>query len=475
MIQRVLRASTNQQTLDDLSHTETPGDNSDVAADAVVPVIYSNSFLEGDAFDPFSSTAVPVHKSNHGVLQFFLQLGWKTHLRKIGHADQSRWNQTFRDLPSIVNGCLAHEIHMNALLTCMTIRMKAYGYRVQSKLDSPELTMAKSLRALRRYFSDISDANTDQQIILDILFLSVAEFWLQNYVAMRTHLRMILHIVKSLGGFDKVSPYIREACCLTELPFAMKTGGVPIFPLSWDPGSIEYDRWVHIGPALCLSEIKSFGAGFEKPLAAGFFNKAAEPIIEGLVADIPTLEYIRRTEEPIPADSGWACIRSRALIHKLLSLQRYSVDVSQQELRSQCVTTTLTMLLCHESLCISPLQYSKATRLRLEDSLRLSSSNFSPAGNWGTSNDMLLWVINTGLWAALGSEDEEWFLTQAVKGCRMLEISSYEELRWLMRRFLWFDHLDGSTLMKVAGQLPGVEAIDTELEAIIEASSPLLK
>jgi hypothetical protein len=340
----------------------------------IVPILHSNNFLEGDAFDPFSATAVRVDKSAHNVLQYFLHVGWKAHLRNIGRADQVRWSTSFGEVSSIVRGCLSNEMHMYAFLACIPMRMKVYGIPLTFQTESQEVTMSKALRAMRAYFAQLSAAPIDHHAILDIFFVSLSAFFRRDFAEMRTHLHMIRYIVDSLGGFANVSLYIREVCCYTELCFALRTGERPLFELTWDPGPVECNGALQVKSACWPPEIKTCGSGFEIPLREGFFDGPARTIIAELVIDIPALEYVRNDAEAPPADSQWACIRSRAMLHRLLSLEKYSGQASFQERKVQCVITALAMLMGYENLCVSPIRYTESQQQRFQPTWELGKT-----------------------------------------------------------------------------------------------------
>jgi hypothetical protein len=219
--------------------------------------LYSNNFVEGDAFDPFRGAAVPVDKSTHNFLRYFLHLGWKAHLRSIGGADQVKWSKSFGEVSSIVRGCLFNEMHMYAFLACIPMRMELYGSPSIIKIESPEVRMSRVLRAMRTHFAQLSATPIDQHVILDIFFLSLSEFFRGDFAATQTHLRMIRHIVDSLGGFGNVSGYIREVCCYTELCFALRTGEVPFFEMTWDPGPMRCNQTLQPKSADWPSEMKA--------------------------------------------------------------------------------------------------------------------------------------------------------------------------------------------------------------------------
>jgi hypothetical protein len=53
---------------------------------------------------------------------------------------------------------------------------------------------------------------------------------------------------------------------------------------------------------------------------------------------------------------------------------------------------------------------------------------------------MLLWVMITGVRIARGSDDERWFMSRAVQGCRILRLQGYDQLYALVRNFLWVEN-----------------------------------
>ena len=424
------------------------------------PVLYSNNFCEGDQCDPFSTSITPIDKSTHGILQFFLNQSWKAHLKNIGKADEAVWSQSFHNLSDIVKGCLSREVHMYALLTCNVMRMKCFGLNPVGRLASPEHLMSKTLRALRLHFSNASGTfPSDEQVILDIFFLAFSEFYRQDYAAMNTHLYMIRSVIGLFGGFEKISPYTREACWYTEICFSTETGESCMLELTWDPGPIATSRWVCVQKALRSGKIKPLGRGFQGPLLDQFFDIESSKIVEELMDDILAFEYIRGDDEALPSDSWWACTRTRAVVHRLLALTRIEEDnkPSIQELRVQCVATTLILYLCYENSYVTPLRSLPFILARLKRSLQLSNSDFNQTSTfgWNGHSEMLLWVLITGFWLSgvRPSADASWFLDRATHGCKTLALGSFEELRSLMGKFLWLEHLQTSSLTTLAGHV----------------------
>jgi hypothetical protein len=387
-------------------------------------------------------------------VQFFLNAGWRAHLKIFGHTDTDLWSQSFKDLPEVIRGCLCNEMHFNALLTLNAMRMKFYNFATFDPSNCPEALMVKSLRALRNSLSNFPAVGINQLVILDIFFLAFSEFYRQNYDVMWMHLKMIRRLVPLLGGFSSLCQYIREVCCFKELCFAMETGQPPLFPLTWDPGPLHNLRWVQLKPALQLSTDKALGLGFDDALADGFFDIPMTTIIEELLVDIQALEFIRKAVNPLPSDLQRACTCSRAYMHRLLLLSRPDKDSSPQHLRIYCVTMTLVLVFCYEGTYISALRSGKLVLARLKKFLRLGVRDMDTMEyRWERQNEMLLWIMVVGACAAEGGVEEKWFLERAIHGCRLFKVVTHQDLCNLMSRFIGSAHLEAGSLKRLAGHI----------------------
>jgi hypothetical protein len=428
------------------------------AVECTVPALYSNNFLPGDACDPFNSTAVRVNQLNHNLMQFFLKVGWKAHLKTFGHTNTSQWSQSFQNLPDITRGSLSDGMHMDAFLTLNATRMSFYKLATFDRANSPDALMVKSLRGLRLSLPGLSMAGGGERVILDIFFLAFSEFYRQNYGVMRMHLKMIRRLVPSLGGFSSLCQYVREACCYTELCFAIETGQRPVFDLTWDPGPLHNLSWQRLKATLHSSKEKVLGTGFADALNDGFFDISMTTIIEELLVDLQAFEFIRNQRDPLPSDIEWACTRNRAYLHKLLSLSRPDEHSSMQQCRTYCVATTLLLVFCYECTYVSAVRSGQLVLARLEHFLRLTLGDFNQMEyNWGRQNDMLLWITVIGACVAEGGTREKWFLARAVHGCRALNMNSHTGLYDLMSRFMGLGDFQDRGLKNFVGHLENLD------------------
>jgi hypothetical protein len=189
---------------------------------------------------------------------------------------------------------------MDAFLTLNATWMSFYKLATFDGANSPEALMVKSLRGLRLSLPDLSIAGGGERIILDIFFLAFSEFYRQNYDVMRMHLKMIRRLVPLLGGFSSRCQYVREACCYTELCFAIETGQRPVFDLTWDPGLLHDLSWQRLKATLHSSKEKVLSTGFADALSDGFFDTSMTTIIEELLVDLQAFEFIHQRKGSSP-------------------------------------------------------------------------------------------------------------------------------------------------------------------------------
>lgn len=425
-----------------------------IAGEYAAPALCSNNFNSGDACDPFNCTAVNINQSNHNLVQFFLNVGWRAHLKTFGHTKTGQWSESFNDLPDIIKGCLYDEMHFDAFLALNAMRMSFYKVATFDRTNCPDFLMVKSLRALRICLSSFSGPAADERVVLDIFFLAFSEFYRQNYDVMRMHLKMIRHLVPLLGGFPNLCQYIREACCFTELCFAIETGQQPVFDMTWDPGPLHTMRWAHLKPALHSPKDKILGMGFDDALRDGFFDMSTTSIIEELLVDIQAFKFIRNDVKPLPSDVQWACTRNRAYLHRLLSLPPPDKQSSLQQWRISCVSTALLIVFCYECTYVSAMRSGKIVLARLKRCLHLGESEPKQVEySWGRQNELLLWIMIVGACVAEGGVEEKWFLEIAIHGCRALNVDSYERLCDLMCRFMGLGDLQVPSLRRLAGYI----------------------
>ena len=210
--------------------------------------ILTANFSEGDCIDPFNCTALPTDHEIQSILQYYLKFSipatYSAEQLPKDHP-KSSLSMIHRHAPAVkkgVNGALFNKMHMYALLTATAGRMK-YVSRVRlDRHNSAELFMEQAIQHLRVYLKSHKDAVVDKQVILDVFFLCVCEWYLQNYSAALTHLSAVGHMMKSLDLSSKFDQYIEETARYNDVFLSVETATPPIFSLTWDTPALAPTR-----------------------------------------------------------------------------------------------------------------------------------------------------------------------------------------------------------------------------------------
>jgi hypothetical protein len=436
--------------------------------------LYSANFSDGDGVDPFASTPVRMNKEIHSFLQYYISYSILTAF-KGEVVGEEHLLQIPGPLPAaIVQRSLRNETHMYALLTATAAHMNRITLAGQ-KADNKY--MAAAIRSLRMFLGSLNtQKRIDPQFVLDVLFLSNAERCWGNEEAALTHLRVLRQLTKLLDMSFASDRYVYQMVCDADVFLSVETATRPLFALSWDPGVIsgsrkalmDYEldqalseRRVHIRRAFMgttaaiASQSVDFkqrmGIGFIDALAAGIFSTTVHAIVSDLVQTIDIAMYSSICSSATEADAVWVHQKTTALAHRLLSLGglgKSALDdnnltsaseghiVSLTPGQEECCRLALIILLTYIPSTVASRSFTKnAVRLQLAISRLVDLS-------WGSriADEMLLWVLVTGLVVVLDRPEEEWFTSRAVKVASELGIHDLMGLRAFMWRFLYRPH-----------------------------------
>jgi hypothetical protein len=420
--------------------------------------IMQANFSEGDCIDPFSVTAVPIGKEVQSILQYYLALSipatYKAETLPKGHPKSSlslmhRHSPTVR---AVVHGALFNKMHMYALLTATAGRMK-YVSRVElPKNNGAEVFMQKAIVCLRIYLQSCTDTLVDKQVIMDVFFLCVCEWYLQNYGAALIHLDAVGHMMKSLDLTSTFDQYIQETACHNDVFLSIETSTPPLFPLTWDVPPLTAARWVQIHAELsAFPEYHRMGGGFIGILSQHIFSPAMETILTELMIWTDAAQYTWICKTATKVDAEWMSRKGKAMLHRLLSILAISpkdVTVPASRRKEECCRFVLIILLSYIST-------QMAWRSGKMNMVRLQKALWSVDRDWGSEslNQMLLWVLVCGAFAAEGTTDEEWFVSRALRVARVLDIGDYNALLDVMCKFFYSRKLQDGSIYKLAGRI----------------------
>jgi hypothetical protein len=420
--------------------------------------ILQANFSEGDCIDPFSVTAVPIGKEIQTILQYYLALSipatYKAESLPENHAKGSL-SLTHRHSPTVrqvVHGALFNKMHMYALLTATAGRMKYVSRVGLPKDNSAEAFIQKAIASIRVYLKSCADSIVDKQVIMDVFFLCVCEWYLQNYDAALMHLAAVGHLMKSLDLTSKFDQYIQETACHNDVFLSIETLTPPLFPLTWDVPPLTAVQWVQIYTELSVfPEYRRMGGGFTSVLSQHVFSPAMEAIFTELMIWTDVAQYTWICKTATKADAEWMSRKGKAMLHRLLSIPAISskdLTVPPPRRKEECCRFVLIILLSYIST-------QMAWRSGKMNVARLKTALWNVDRDWGSEslNHMLLWVLICGTFAAEGTTDEEWFVSRVLQVARILEVRSYDKLEEVMCQFFYSSKLQHANVRKLTDRI----------------------
>jgi hypothetical protein len=432
--------------------------------------LYSANFSEGGAVDPFASTPARLDKEVHKLLQYYMSYSILTAF-KGEVVGKDHLLQTPGTLPgAIVHRSFTSEVHYYALLTATAAHMNRIAVAGQ-QLENRY--MAPAIRSLRLFLGSLdTQKSIDPQIVLDVLFLSNAERCRQNDDVALTHLRVLQQLTKLLNlslAFDR---YVYEMVCDPDVFLAVETASPPIFALSRDPGVISSSRKTLIDHEINLALSRRpvdarrgflgaetwqsakfkqcMGGGFIDSLDAGLFSTEMRSIISDLVQMLDMAMYSSICPSATEADAVWVHKKTTALAHRLLSVEVVGRSAREHNHSAGTVENHVISLTHRQEECcrlalIILLTYLPSTVARHSvnmNTVRLQMAFSVLDLSWGSilADEVLLWILVTGLFVALDQPEEEWFVSNAVQVASQLGIHDFTGLHKFMWRYFHRPH-----------------------------------
>lgn len=187
--------------------------------------------------DPFNSTVVPLDAMTYQILHYYIT-DWipvsknqatlavdSTPLTKLDH----NWAIHLIRL-SMLQG---PQFRAYCLLASTACRMKYFSHIQIRKLAHPEALTLKSVQALRAYLA--AGGEIRHHLIIDLYYLSFAEFYAGNITACRTHWHAVKQVVDQLGGFANLVPQLAWFILAGDYLFAAATLSLLVFNPIMDP------------------------------------------------------------------------------------------------------------------------------------------------------------------------------------------------------------------------------------------------
>ena len=458
--------------------------------------IYTANFSGADCIDPFQSTYAH-YPGVQPILQYYISFklistfqsdtNFKAVQKEPSHSTATR---------TIVQGSLSRQMHMYALLAATSARMKRVSGIRFPRESSPEFLLHTAIRCIREHFSSSTGplSGDDRQVILDIFYLCVCEWYEKSYDVARIHLAFVRHFWKSLRPSDSIfDQYIHDVITYNDVFLAIETDSSPLFELTWEPAPLPAERVQEIEDqnkkASSISPSKSplsastssrsplsasnsspssTKSGSRYPVASGFTaitasTRAQLPIelivvLVDLIPLIQTAHYHTHTLIPQSSkETQWVSLKTQALLHKLLSLQARHQTLAEAIRLSfiillSCMSTSAAWRIGKIDMALQAFRLRSTIAPRVQQDARYSiphhetlSSALSPSLS-GMDDTLLLWMLITGAFAAQNAHSEEqWFFAQAIQVLQRLRIADSQSLKTEILRYIYVEHLEGVT------------------------------
>lgn len=439
------------------------------------PVTWSPSpgFPTSPSFERLNPSSLPRDANVNSVLQYYLSFVLLSMPEKDGLTPSKAIAQHCSNIGAIVQGCMQQEVHMYSLLAATASRMRLVSGICFKANNGPESYLDKAIHSLRGLLkTDLTIK--DRQLILDIYYLSVCEWYLGNYEAADTHFRFVKTFWRSLEpSSSTIDNYLHGMLAYID-GFAS-----PVEPFDPPKSCPSWSVSPSTHPAPCLQSpgsdrLEAGCSGFASALESAACSHDLKRIVLDLVCIPGTFQDIRlRLDhgEALVSETNWFQSKCSQLTHRLLSPPSYGHEL--------CCRLALALVLGHMSQVLGPgmacmdseacfatsesnlrvqrlrrqLQYeitlpcneiNPKTLLRSASQVLSSSlppgTPTSPRSIWtGNSNELLLWILLTGLFMAEKQTDlqdeRSWFERRVRALVAGLAIQDKAQLSVLMESF----------------------------------------
>ncbi|PNP43717.1 hypothetical protein TGAMA5MH_04690 [Trichoderma gamsii] len=397
-----------------------------------------------NASDPFHCTIDSLHASTHAILHMtfshasrvnFLAESFAPPEKLLQHAPM-RHDRMFQ---LRLKRCVQDEkLIYSTLAYGSSLLGWTMGHFHSGK--QPEYFLDKALRAVRVYLSTPGYL-VDDWLLLSMYGLAITEMWnclpnmwrqlpdrhamasklgSRGFSACRMHLKTLLQVVDSAGGWDKFDPYVLDSVILADKFMAITSRKPPIIPVTWDPGPLPSETLAEFGIAEeeLLVALPHLGTGFQAESLAEELNN----ILRDLAAYCRIASTAWLYSSTRPNMEGWLFRRFQAISYRLLC---YTLDRNAKHLERCISLASLTFVLTSIP-ARGPQMSAQDVTLHLFDLLQ--EAQFV-VGKESVSDGLWFWLLFMGCVDSEPSTHRLWFLERMADYCDKEEMteSSFEE------------------------------------------------
>jgi hypothetical protein len=200
--------------------------------------------------------------------------------------------------------------------------------------------MQKAITDIRAYLQSCADKIVDKHVVIDIFYLCVFEWYLQNYDSALTHLTAVSHIMNSLDANSKFDEYMQETICYNDVFISIETSTPPVIPLTWDAQPLTTTRWAQIRTELSTNQqYRRMSTGFIGILSQHIFGAAMEVILAEFIVWIDVAQYTWICKTATKAEAEWIFRKGKAILHRFVPIPAISpkdLALSPSQRKEEC-------------------------------------------------------------------------------------------------------------------------------------------
>ncbi|MCJ1329220.1 hypothetical protein MMC10_005898 [Thelotrema lepadinum] len=420
-----------------------------------LPQVYPND----NALDPFHCTVAGNDFQPHALLRFTFSrtanIAFLAEAFAPSVVAESRSRMRHDNMVKArLEQCVRDEMLMYSTLAYSSSLLAwAAGHLRQEK--SPDFYMGKALPAVRAQILKLKHPENPWLLLsmyslaITELWNSISEMWIEDPAqssnmlenrnnsrqAARTHLSAMLCIVKHIGGFGKVDPYVMESMILAGKFLAINDMTMPLMPMSWDPGPLPEAR----RKDLTDCDVKQITQGLN--LIRISICDELKQIVRDIVDYVQVAEHAWASPKINPADESWLFLRLQTFSHRLLHLRELS-DLEN------CVRLTLLLFLLNTTQYRGA-QISAQILLRRLHSAILETHRLKVPSGAG----ILFWCLCTGALTAYSSNIRKKFVDMVADSCNSLRELTERALQERLTPYLFLPERQGGPLSDLVKEL----------------------
>jgi hypothetical protein len=350
----------------------------------------------------------------------------------------------------IVRRALTDELHVLALLTAASARMKFVDAHHFAREDVPEQLANATSRLLREYLASAKPIT--HELVQSIFYLWASESYRRHWDAVRTHRQMIVYLANShLGGFQRLDPYFKRMFWLGDRFQAAATQTPPLIQERWGEIELTVRQRTCALMALDSHGKRRMGYGFVR--ASTMFSDGFQRLLTSVLNLSSVLQChwlkIKDPQQEVP-DSQWAIARAFFIGDELVNFKEDRMideDAVEEDSVQDCVRLALIIYFAFVPAATPYVTDTNLPTLRAAvDTKALRNKLGRVLRDRAMSENMeertlLFWIAALGAVASELVTNQEWFSVEAQKLAKKLTYFTWEAFAPVQEKFLMLDPL----------------------------------